>query len=80
MQSLADRLNQAVSHSAVSVDGALIPLSCSIGIGMSDPDDNVDSLPHKADQALYEAKLLGRDRICWYEGVMTPATTGPLGH
>jgi diguanylate cyclase (GGDEF)-like protein len=71
VQVLADRLRGAVAASRLAVAGVLIPLRCSIGVSCSDPADDVDSLIHKADLALYAAKTRGRDRSAWHES--TPA-------
>ena len=66
VQALADRLRRAVTAIPLAVGGDLLPLRCSIGVSCSEPDDGVDSLIHKSDQALYAAKTLGRDRIAWH--------------
>ena len=67
VQALADRLRRTVAASRLAVGAELVPLRCSIGVSYSAPDDDVDSLIHKADQALYVAKQLGRDRSAWHE-------------
>ncbi len=67
VQALADRLRRTVAASRLAVGAELVPLHCSIGVSYSAPDDDVDSLVHKADQALYVAKQLGRDRSAWHE-------------
>ncbi len=68
IQALADRLRHAVASCELISGDALIPLRCSIGLACSAPGDDVDALVHKADQALYAAKALGRDRTAWHEG------------
>jgi diguanylate cyclase (GGDEF)-like protein len=67
VQALADRLRRTVAASLLHNGGELIPLRCSIGVSCSEPEDDADSLIHKADQALYAAKTLGRDRSAWHE-------------
>jgi diguanylate cyclase (GGDEF)-like protein len=67
MQALADRLRRAVAASELMAGGKVIPLRCSIGVSCSSGDDDVDALVHKADQALYAAKTLGRDRTAWHQ-------------
>ena len=40
-----------------------ITLTCSIGVGEASPGDSVDQLLARADGALYNAKLRGRNRV-----------------
>jgi diguanylate cyclase (GGDEF)-like protein len=72
---LAERLREAVASSELFAGTTVVPLHCSIGAACSTPADDVDALVHKADQALYAAKTLGRDRTAWHQGVAagTPA-------
>ena len=67
VQALADRLRAAVAASELTAGATLVALRCSIGVSCSAPADDVDALIHKADQALYVAKMLGRDRTAWHE-------------
>jgi diguanylate cyclase (GGDEF)-like protein len=79
VEALADRLRDAVSEISLIVDDRPVPLRCSVGIAMSDPGDNVESLIHKADQALYEGKTAGRNRSRWYQPIshLIPAPAAP---
>lgn len=79
VEALADRLRDAVSEIVLTVDERSVPLRCSVGIAMSDPGDNVESLIHKADQALYEGKTAGRNRSRWYRpiGRLIPSPAAP---
>jgi diguanylate cyclase (GGDEF)-like protein len=38
--------------------------TCSAGIAVRQPGESLDSVVTRADRALYEAKAIGRDRIC----------------
>jgi diguanylate cyclase (GGDEF)-like protein len=67
VQALADRLRATVAGSELIAGSTLVALRCSIGLSCSAPGDDVDALVHKADQALYAAKTLGRDRSAWHE-------------
>ena len=49
-------------------DDQRIGVTCSIGAAAWHPGDNLDSLLASADDALYEAKRQGRDRIAWARG------------
>lgn len=72
-QALTERLHQAVGGRSLVADRAVIALHCSIGIALAEPDDTVESVIHRADQALYQAKQHGRNRIEWHTGSAIPA-------
>lgn len=64
---IASRLQASVSASAVSTDAGLIPVTISIGIAQSTPETtDVSLLLKRADQALYQSKQAGKDRITIY--------------
>ncbi len=62
----AERLRSEVN--AIRVPGTLTNLSISIGVVSEVPDggETVDTILEQADQALYEAKRLGRNRVAVY--------------
>ena len=63
-QQLASRAGERL------VEGARVHLPVTISIGLATfPDDSQakDELITKADQALYRAKRLGKDRVCIYD-------------
>lgn len=64
---LAERLRQAVNAQLKTyhdqTDDKLNTVSMSLGLTMCQPQDNTESLIHRADQALYEAKRLGKNQI-----------------
>jgi diguanylate cyclase (GGDEF)-like protein len=66
VQALADRVHRAVADRTHSPALRGVVLRCSIGIALSEPGDNVESLIHKADQALYAAKNEGRNQTRWH--------------
>ena len=45
-------------------DGNKFGVTCSIGLTEFNKEDNETSIMERADQALYQAKETGRDRIC----------------
>ncbi|MEA2152897.1 MAG: two-component system, cell cycle response regulator [Solirubrobacteraceae bacterium] len=66
-QELAERARRAVSDEPVVVDGVPLSLRVSIGAALSgDGLDSPDEILDAADQALYEAKRTGRDRVRLY--------------
>lgn len=62
--SLAERLRTAFERISHTVDGVTLSATVSVGIAVSD-DASVDlgALLKEADQALYRAKELGRNRV-----------------
>lgn len=69
----AERIRQEIEKHAVQVNDALI-LQVTVSIGVTNVDvaalESLESVVNRADKALYEAKSLGRNRVC---GVQLPA-------
>lgn len=59
---LAERLRARISERPVLHEGEAIPVTGSIGVATSDARGDMSALLHAADQALYRAKALGRNR------------------
>jgi diguanylate cyclase (GGDEF)-like protein len=59
----AERLRMAIAEREVSVDGAVISATASIGLAVSRRSMNADALLRVADRALYRAKAGGRNRV-----------------
>ncbi|MCR6632740.1 MAG: diguanylate cyclase [Magnetospirillum sp.] len=69
---LAERLRAAIARIAFEAHGQPIPLRISIGVAaLLSEDASVDALFARADQALYRAKHLGRDRVALAEAPST---------
>ena len=65
---LADRILRKVSGQVATIGSTSIVVGCSIGIAISGPADlEVDSIIHRADVALYGAKLHGRGQAVWFD-------------
>lgn len=65
----AERLRAAIDGTRVSLDSGL-PLHFSASLGLTtlcNKDINIDTLLNQADQALYQAKNSGRNRVCSYQ-------------
>jgi diguanylate cyclase (GGDEF)-like protein len=61
---VAENLRQAVSRIAMTAGDALVKVTISVGVGSSDGEDfSVATLLARADDALYEAKRAGRNRV-----------------
>jgi diguanylate cyclase (GGDEF)-like protein/PAS domain S-box-containing protein len=62
--SVAERLRAAIASQDVSIAGASLRVTVSIGVTALDSvHDSLDQLLNHADQASYEAKTLGRNRV-----------------
>lgn len=63
---IAERLREAISAAEIPMtQGLPIHFEASIGIAsFRESDANIDVLLNRADQALYEAKRIGRNRTC----------------
>ena len=63
---IAERLRMSVETEKVSLDEGL-PIRFTVSIGVASfvsGDENIDELLSSADQALYEAKNSGRNKVC----------------
>lgn len=65
-QEVAERLRQNIENShIISEDGHLVPLTISIGIAIPTyPIETLATLLQHADQALYQSKRTGRNKVC----------------
>lgn len=62
----AERIRKAIATKPVCFDGIEIPLTVSAGVALMSADeksDSADSLLHRADQCLYQAKSAGRNCV-----------------
>jgi len=60
---LADNLRHQLTSLVIEAHGAKISLTCSFGVGEWQSGDSIDRLLKRADMALYEAKISGRNRV-----------------
>jgi diguanylate cyclase (GGDEF)-like protein len=72
--SVVRRLIQAVRAHAFEFQGRRLPLSISVGVAFFRPDMTVAQMVGAADQALYKAKLGGKDR---FETADEPTSSPP---
>lgn len=66
---VAERIRNAIAQSLLSDRGRKIQLTVSIGIAQADLDATIHDVLRQADQALYIAKKLGRNRVEKSEGI-----------
>ena len=69
---MAERIREAVEQARFSFNGRALRVTISIGVApwSSVGDEGVDKLVNRADEALYNAKKAGRNRV-----VAFPANT-----
>ncbi|MGE0081099.1 MAG: diguanylate cyclase [Thiohalomonadaceae bacterium] len=67
ISAVADKVIHAISQPFTFPDGETVRISTSIGVSQY-PQDGLDSdnLIHRADLAMYVAKELGKNRVCFY--------------
>lgn len=62
-QEIAERVRYRVSASPVKTRSVEVRVTVSLGLAILQPEDDVDSLIKRADEALYKAKHEGRNRV-----------------
>jgi len=73
---VADALRREIAGREIAAGRASFTLSCSFGVAMGAPDDDIDDLLRRADSALYAAKRAGRDLVAFHDPE-TPALPSP---
>lgn len=67
---VAEHLRALIEKMAVDFEGLLIPVTCSIGVGVLRPDHvELKALLHEADAALYRSKQAGRNRVTDFSAI-----------
>ncbi|MCB9855806.1 MAG: response regulator [Phycisphaerales bacterium] len=73
--SCAEKVRLAVQESSVRFEGKLLQATISLGVAeFGDILSDADYVLNAADRALYDAKRLGRNRVCTFENGPTPET------
>lgn len=60
---IGKRVCKKIAMAPIYFEQQVIPITCSIGCAISHGADDVSSVLHRADEALYQAKSAGRNRI-----------------
>ncbi|MGB5259108.1 MAG: GGDEF domain-containing protein [Gammaproteobacteria bacterium] len=67
LAALCERILKAVRDLQIEYLEHTITLTCSVGVATGTPQDSTETLLRRADQALYQAKQDGRDRLVLYD-------------
>lgn len=59
---VAERLREAMADMVVDTDAASVRFTISLGVARVSPEESIQALYNRADEALYEAKRSGRNR------------------
>jgi len=72
---VAERLRQSVAGELFHIHtaGERQPITISLGVAVAEPGDTVDTLLQRADDALYEAKNGGRNKVVAQKTTPQPA-------
>jgi two-component system cell cycle response regulator len=60
---IAEQLRQRLAAHPMRTPKGSVTLTWSVGVGEASPGDSIDQLLARADSALYEAKIAGRNRV-----------------
>jgi two-component system cell cycle response regulator len=61
---LADRIRKAIASMTISTGNVRLKVTTSVGLAVWDQQEDADSFYRRADRMLYEAKRMGRNRVC----------------
>jgi len=61
---LAEAIRSAIAHMTVSTGNVTLRVTTSVGLAVWDREETADEFFRRADRKLYQAKRLGRNRVC----------------
>ena len=64
LQKLAERIRRAISALPITSGNVRLAITTSVGLAIWDRRETAEKLVERADKMLYEAKRLGRNRVC----------------
>jgi two-component system cell cycle response regulator len=64
LQKLAERIRRAVAALPIASGNVRLTITTSVGLAVWDRHETAEKLVARADKMLYEAKRLGRNRVC----------------
>ncbi len=65
---VAERLRKAIAGLTISAGGEAFGITASAGVAVWHPEDSLESLLSRVDEALYAAKAAGRNQVMVYDG------------
>ena len=77
---IAEDLRLRLAERPFETSKGAITLTCSIGVSEGGPGDTVDELLRRADVALYDAKIAGRNRVVGAHPALLAAVGSDLSH
>ena len=72
---IAEALRQRLSAHPLQTHEGPVTLTWSVGVGEANPGDTIDLLLARADPALYEAKVAGRNRVVGADAELSARTS-----
>ena len=66
---IGERIRKRFAEKVILYEGQSIKKSVSLGLGQARPGEDLESLVHRVDQALYQAKKAGKNQLCLSERV-----------
>ena len=64
LHKLAERIRKAISNIAITDGNVRLKVTASVGLAIWDRSEDADSFYRRADRMLYQAKRMGRNRVC----------------
>ena len=71
---ICDKIRQKIEDKVIKIDETEVSVSVSMGLTTFQKEDSVESMIHRADTHLYEAKAHGRNRVEWDRTTNDPST------
>lgn len=74
-----ERLRVTIAEMRFSHEQIAIPVTISAGVSQVMGDDRIGNVVRRSDEALYTAKLAGRNRVYWHDGTICHLLGQPVG-
>lgn len=74
----AERMVKGLADSVFEYEGRRLQLTVSMGLARFEEGESLDGLLRRSDEALYEAKRTGKNRVCLAPSRRSPETADPV--